>query len=105
MVVKDTEKTPVIFKLEKDGSGDVFAAFPQQTGTYDWWTMGCYAHMGQHASADMGYVAECKPAHPLQYKDLFEELESLGYNLEIRRKITQRDNDIRKAELERIRAS
>jgi hypothetical protein len=48
----------------------------------------CYQHVGQHGSADYNYCIDelTIPAKPEEYKDLKEELESLGYKLKIRKK-------------------
>lgn len=68
--------TPVIFK--KEGK-DVVAFFPSLPGTgpHD---VTCYAHMGQHASAGLDYLAKCKPATPAEYAPLKRELESAPYH-------------------------
>jgi hypothetical protein len=89
---QDTHKTKVKFLMEKDLItdditliGDVFAIFPEETRTGADRTKltECYAHVGQHSEACEEYINECTPATPEQYKDLKQELESLGYNLEI----------------------
>jgi hypothetical protein len=99
--IMDTHKTPVIFKQHDDG--EIFAAFPQELGNYDLSTMQGYAHFGQHGAYTTGFVSEAKPAMPEQYKDLFDELTGLGYNLLIRRKLTKFDQKIREKLLQEIR--
>jgi hypothetical protein len=83
-MIKDTFKTDVIFRKEKENS--ILAIFP-----YILWNLSgdvaCYAHIGQHGSADYNYcIQKSKLAKPEEYKDLFTELESLGYNLNIIKK-------------------
>lgn len=69
--------TPVIFKLCE---GEVTACFPTIPGTNDPGTMTCYAHIGQHGSASLGFVQTAKPARPEQYANLLNELRSIGYD-------------------------
>lgn len=100
---KDIHKTTVQFRLERDEPHTVWAFFPNDPE----WTeerlkgipdgsvifgktkdelrqlFGCYAHIGQHSTCHTDYFMECEPATPEQYKDLKEELESIGYNLTI----------------------
>jgi len=79
----DTEKTRVIFRKYKDG--DILALFPElsEGGA----GVESYMHIGQHSSADYrGCIASTKPATVAEYKDLQAELESIGYNLLIRKK-------------------
>jgi len=90
---QDTHKTKVKFLIEKDEigpngqtfAGDVFAIFPEETRTGADRTKltECYAHIGQHSEACEEYINECTPATEEQYKDLKQELESLGYNLTV----------------------
>lgn len=93
---KDTEKTKVRFYIERGSNDDVFAYFPdmqyyggvskKEAGEYgfDLKMRSCYQHIGQHSACHPGYVRGLKKATPDQYKDLKEELESIGYNLEIK---------------------
>jgi len=74
-------KTEVMFRVEEGG---VLAVFP-----YDIEDMqgncGCYAHVGQHSACSYEYVLKnTKPAQ--HYEDLKNELESIGYNLEVIRR-------------------
>ena len=83
-MIKDTFKTDVIFRKEKDG--EILALFPHSLWNFAGDVV-CYVHMGQHGAA---YYDECirqsKPAKPEEYKNLFIELESLGYNLRVIKK-------------------
>jgi hypothetical protein len=77
---KDDYKTRVIFLLEKDPAG-ILAVFPDKLeGVVK---RECYSHIGQHGSASDEYWMELKPASKEQYRDLKEELESIGYDLEL----------------------
>lgn len=70
----------VQFLNEKDRTG-IFAYFPFDDEGMG--RKGCYAHVGQHSVCHPDYAKECKPAKRKQYKDLKNELEQIGYNLEI----------------------
>jgi hypothetical protein len=43
-----------------------------------------YIHVGQHGEASIEFFSECKLATEEEYKDLREELESIGYRLYLR---------------------
>jgi hypothetical protein len=75
---KDTFKTKVQFRIFK---GELLAVFPYEIANRT--LVNCYAHIGQHSSCMWNIVYYSKPAKPYQYEDLFEELENLGYKLEI----------------------
>ena len=75
---KDNHKTDVIFRKFK---GEILALFPHITWNYSG-DVTCYAHLGQHGSADYKYViANSKPINNPESLDLYSELESIGYNL------------------------
>lgn len=78
----DTNKTIVIFRKLK---GEVLALFPYEE--YNKSLCVCYAHLGQHSSADYNYiVSKTRPATLEEYADLLHELKNLGYNLIIRKR-------------------
>jgi len=89
----DTHKTKVKFLIEKDWTnpegkiitGDVMAVFTEEVriGADKQKLFTSYAHIGQHTEACEEYINECKPATEEQYKGLKNELEGLGYNLEV----------------------
>ena len=82
----DSDKTIVIFRIDKE----VTAVFPEIPGSSQS-RMSCYSHIGQHSDCSYAwYALKTRPASPKEYQDLKEELESLGYNLEVRKKITYR---------------
>lgn len=75
------EETEVIFRKFKD-DGSLIALFP-----YEEWaegSCGSYMHVGQHGGADYNHcIKASKPAKLSEYKDLKEELQSLGYVLKV----------------------
>ena len=83
-MTQDTQKTTVVFRKEKDG--DIVAVFPYDIA--DWrGSMTCYSHVGQHSSMRVDYYKDTSPAYPMQYERLLKELESIGYNLEIKTRV------------------
>ena len=81
-------KTDVQFFLEKDEhqetpKGSVFAYFPNEPDFDCYGNKPCYAHVGQHSSCHIDYLAKCERATPGQYIGLAIELESIGYSLNI----------------------
>lgn len=89
-VEKDTEKTVVIFRFYDHGEfkGDVDALFPYCfENAEDNYNCMAYAHIGQHSGADYNAVMrKTRPATEVEYADLKRELESIGYNLEVRQR-------------------
>jgi hypothetical protein len=92
--MKDKHKTDVLFLIEKPEDNipsDVFAYFPNEKyyGTekedneygFDVRMRTCYSHIGQHSACHPDYAKECKEA--TDYQELKEELESIGYSLNI----------------------
>ena len=98
---KDTEQTKVIFRVdERDKGFEVLAVFPEMAGDMNpYRTCTCYAHIGQHSSCDVFVVDWTRPAKPEEYEDLKQELESLGYNLKIVKRMTYKDLESHKAQL------
>ena len=88
-------KTEVLFRKEK--SGDVVAIFPYMISDYNG-NITCYSHLGQHSGCDPLYVRETKPT--TDFKDLLCELECIGYDVKIVRRINwDRYNKTRRKEL------
>ena len=74
---KDKHITPVIFRVEKDGT--ILAVFPYESHK-DGYLVQCYTHIGQHCECVYHYLMyDTKPATPEQYVELKAELEGLGY--------------------------
>lgn len=85
---KDTYKTDVIFRCDKHGDfkGVVFALFPHEVSTLSG-SVTFYTHIGQHDSANYkGCISKSRMATEQEYADLKEEMESIGYNLNIVKK-------------------
>lgn len=80
--------TKVVFRKFK-GDGEIIALFPEiDEGNYK---CSSYMHVGQHGGADyIKVVADTHPARPEEYQDLKQELESMGYNLQVMRRYSKR---------------
>lgn len=81
--IEYTLRTRVKFLINGD---DLFAYFPEEPFTQDgekhtYFTS--YGRIGQHSACTPEYAAESYPATPQEYAALKEELESIGYELEI----------------------
>lgn len=100
--------TKVIFRLWHrcadqipwGGADRVIALFPREPGTYDWSTMCCYEHVGQHGSASREVIGRTRLATPAEYAALRRELKSIGYRLTIGSRVTRADDDARRKALE-----
>ena len=79
---KDKHKTTVLFYKELGG---ILAVFPEdkEFNGYRNDLLGCYSHIGQHSTCAPEYYEKLRPAKLNEYNDLKEELESIGYNLEV----------------------
>jgi len=71
----------VIFR--KWGNGDVIALFPEIACDTIGYNCQSYMHVGQHGAASPSLVASTKPANKEDYKELFDELTKLGYDLKV----------------------
>jgi hypothetical protein len=49
----------------------------------------CYAHVGQHSEASLGYYRLGRLATPEEYAALKAELESIGYKVKVIKRITR----------------
>jgi hypothetical protein len=85
------EKTRVIFKMTPKEEFSTYTLEPECVA----FLLDCpantnrvlsYMHVGQHGEADLGWMNWLKLATPEQYADLKQELESLGYSLQIRKR-------------------
>lgn len=99
---QDKAKTKVIFRKEKE-SGEIDAIFPEIVGNTDPYIMSCYSHIGQHATCSMCYVwyHTIKPTEE-EIQPLKKELESIGYNLDIKFRMTQKHLETRRKSLQSI---
>ena len=82
------DKTIVIFrKFKNDGS--VIAIFPEIPGSCDRYTCNSYMHIGQHGTCNpYNLIGITKLAKPEEYKELYNELTQIEYDLVVRQKIT-----------------
>jgi len=83
----ERETVMVLFRVDKHGEfkGNVTAVFPEMEGSPGMMT--CYAHVGQHSSCSLGWMREkTRPAKPEEYKNLANELRSIGYDLVIKQR-------------------
>lgn len=72
--------TKVIFRKFKD-EGDIIALFPQELGDNDYYsTCLSYQHLGQHGSASIALMCDTVPAIEEEYRNLLDELKSIGYD-------------------------
>jgi len=81
------EKTKVIFRIDKAITNrEVTAVFPEHVRCYS--EIACYAHVGHHSICSYDwYLKKTKPATPEQYADLKQELEKIGYVLNVRKRM------------------
>ncbi len=78
------ERTRVLFRAVKRGAhaGKVTAVFPDLVESRGLLT--CYAHVGQHSTCAPAWIRfDTRPARPAEYSKLYSELEQIGYQLEI----------------------
>lgn len=95
------EKTHVIFRVYPDG--ELIAIFPREVAAPEWWICESYVHVGQHGACDPELVIrDTRPAKRAEYKDLYEELVGLGYELIVRKRYTRLDRRIREEQYRRI---
>lgn len=74
-------RTKGIFRKWEDGQ--IIALFPSEFFDLERKFINSYMHIEQHGGASPELIAELEPASPDEYKDLKEELESIGYELDI----------------------
>lgn len=88
---RDTHKTVVVFR--KFRNGEVIALFPElphMIGNWDYCSS--YMHVGQHGAASPHGLTwnHTSLAKPDEYAALQTELESIGYNLTVRQRVTRK---------------
>lgn len=80
----DTHITEVIFRKFK---GEIIALFPYIPEKYG--ECLSYMHVGQHGTADFSYLIRAsKPTNEPEFKDLFNELTGIGYNVKVIKKMS-----------------
>lgn len=93
--------TIAVFRTFQKG-GDVIALFPEIPGNCSGTTCESYMHVGQHGGAYPGCITGTRPATPEEIEPLKWELESLGYSLTIRKKVTRAMDEKRRANLQSL---
>jgi hypothetical protein len=78
---------PVIFRCDRNGS-HVTAVFPTLPSDARGYEMTCYEHIGQHSGCSHDWYRTTRPASLGEYADLSAELQSIGYVLQVRARIT-----------------
>jgi hypothetical protein len=78
---KILQMTTKVKFLYHEGNQDLMAYFPEEVWCDN--TKTCYSHIGQHSACHPNYAKECREATMLEYLDLFNELQSIGYRLEL----------------------
>lgn len=76
----------IIFKKDKSNNNEIIAFMPYAICNWQG-DFTCYAHIGQHSMTDYNYYLCCKPATQEEYQNLYNELKSIGYEIEIIKKI------------------
>lgn len=82
-----SEIIKVVFRVDttKFHKGTVYALFPEINEGKG--LCSSYTHVGQHSAADYhGCIKTSRPAKESEYKPLFDELTSIGYNLKVIKK-------------------
>ena len=109
--------TKVAFRFWYDGpgqltrmdrkKGEVTAIMPELPGTDSPYTCTCYAHIGQHGHCNVSLINQCsRPATVAEYTPLLKELESIGYRVQVIKRVNQqRYLDARRAEIARMAAA
>jgi preprotein translocase subunit SecF len=85
---KDDFKTDVIFRKYRVG-GDIIALMPHDVVDFEG-NVNSYMHVGQHGGADfVGVIAQTIPATEIDCSDLKKELESIGYDVNVCKRINR----------------
>jgi len=91
-------KTKTIFRKFKD-TGEIIALFPEIPHDVNGITCSSYMHVGQHGASSLGLHDVSKPAKPEEYAPLQRELESIGYDLQVIKRLPRNAYQTRKAQL------
>ena len=97
------EITRVVFRKWGPGKGGgILALFPEIPADVPGNHCQSYEHIGQHGAADYALcIGKTKPASPGEYADLKEELEKIGYHLDVVARITPAMVEARRRELDK----
>ena len=96
------EKTKVIFRtFYPEKGGEVIAIFPELAGDSNpYRTCMSYMHVGQHGAVSLDYTEFTFPSRADEVEPLKRELESLGYDLKVIKRMRQDHLRLRKQETE-----
>jgi excisionase family DNA binding protein len=87
--IEDEPITKVVFRKWHGEGGGILALFPEIPADIHGHHCQSYQHVGQHGGADYSLcIGKTTAATPGEYADLKEELESIGYRLEVVNRIT-----------------
>lgn len=75
------ERVRVIYRIDRRGTHDVTAIFPEMSEGAGRFT--CYAHVGQHSIASREWIRTTQPATPLEYASLHHELVQIYHDCEL----------------------
>lgn len=84
-------KTKVMFRKFQNGTAidEIIALFPDEPWNDEYCTS--YMHNGQHSGADYDYVLKnSRFATPDEYQALKQELESIGYTLQVMKRYNRK---------------
>jgi hypothetical protein len=85
----------VVFRKFREG--DIIALFPRIPADINGNMCESYQHIGQHGAADLhGVIDNTVYAIPKEYTALAKELRSIGYHLDIGKRVTETDNIARR---------
>ena len=80
-------KTIVIFKKDPQNHNEVIAFMPYEICNWQGYFT-CYAHVGQHSTTCDQYFRQCRTAIQEEYEPLLNELISIGYNVEVKKRLS-----------------
>jgi hypothetical protein len=81
--------TKVVFRKWPEKDGGILALFPEIPADIHGNNCQTYEHIAKHGGADFALcVRKTRPAAPGEYADLKEELEKIGYRVDVVDKIT-----------------
>ena len=85
---KDDFQTDVIFRKYRV-SNEIIALMPHDVVDFEG-NVNSYMHVGQHGAADyIGVIANTIPATDTECADLKREMEGVGYNINVIKRINQ----------------
>jgi hypothetical protein len=99
--MKNTDRTLVIFRRWKRNPKSVIAIFPLELGNGSPVLCSSYEHIGQHGACDPMIVQDtiaCKNTD-IDVIELLHELQSIGYNLTIGKRIPRNAIEVRRRKL------